>query len=73
MLEVRGLHAWYEESRAGQQSPVEAARFARENWTAFLPVTHEGWGRLLIKIAAGRSSKRRRREIPHELDPMTVG
>jgi hypothetical protein len=43
--------AWYEECRAGQQSPTEAARFAREHWTAFLPVAHEGWGRLLLRVA----------------------
>jgi hypothetical protein len=42
-------HAWYEESRAGQPAPDEAARFATENWTAFLTVAHEGWGRLLLR------------------------
>ena len=30
-------HAWYEESRTGQQSSDEAARFATENWTTFSP------------------------------------
>lgn len=30
----------------------EAADFARENWAAFLPLAHEGLGRLLLKIAA---------------------
>jgi hypothetical protein len=50
-------HAWYEESRAGQRSPDEAARFATENWTAFLPVAHEGWGRLLLRVASQRATR----------------
>jgi hypothetical protein len=29
-----------------------AVRFARKNWNAFLPLAHEGLGRLLLKIAA---------------------
>ncbi len=33
---------------------VEAAKFAKENWIAFLPCAHEGYGRLLIKIAKSR-------------------
>jgi hypothetical protein len=45
-------YAWYEENRAGQQSRKEAGRFAEENWTAFLPVAHEGLGKLLMRIAA---------------------
>jgi hypothetical protein len=61
-------HAWYEESRAVQQSPDEAARFATENWTAFLPVVHEGWGRLLLRVASQRANRegspgRRRRSL----------
>lgn len=31
-----------------------AARFAREHWTTFLPLAHEGLGRLLLRIAAAR-------------------
>jgi hypothetical protein len=26
-------------------------RFAKNNWVAFLPYAHEGWGRLLLRIA----------------------
>jgi hypothetical protein len=43
-----------------------AARFARKNWNAFLPLAHEGLGRLLLQIAAvhdkesSRPSSRRR-------------
>jgi hypothetical protein len=29
-----------------------AARFARNNWATFLPLAHEGLGRLLLQIAA---------------------
>jgi hypothetical protein len=47
-------YAWYEKCRAGRQSAVETARFARENWTAFLSVAHEGWGKLLIRIGRKR-------------------
>jgi hypothetical protein len=55
-------HAWYHESRAGEQSADEAARFARDSWAAFLPVADEGWGRLLLRVAsrwAGRGRERR--------------
>jgi hypothetical protein len=56
-------YAWYEKCRAGRQSPQEAARFARENWTAFLSVAHEGWGKLLIRIAILRAGQRRNRQV----------
>jgi hypothetical protein len=46
---------WYADKKPeGRKSQDEAARFARENWLAFLPVAHEGWGRLLIKIVGGK-------------------
>jgi hypothetical protein len=48
---------WYEESRVGKRSRNEAARFAKENWTAFLPVANEGWGKLLIQVIAQRSKR----------------
>jgi hypothetical protein len=53
-------YAWYEKCRAGRLSPEEAYRFARENWTAFLPVAHAGWGKLLIRIAIRRAGQRRK-------------
>jgi hypothetical protein len=52
----------YQENRTGQKSPVEAIRFARENWTAFLSVADKGWGRLLIRIALGKA-KRHGRQV----------
>jgi hypothetical protein len=54
-------YAWYEETRAGKESPAETARFAREHWAAFLPVASEGWGRLLLRIASPRTNHRHQR------------
>jgi len=34
-----------------ESSEDGAARFARKNWTTFLPLAHEGLGRLLLQIA----------------------
>jgi hypothetical protein len=31
-------YTWYHENRTGQQMPGEAMRFAKESWTAFLPM-----------------------------------
>lgn len=60
---------WYEEIRAGRQTPQESAQFARKNWQAFLPVANEGLGKLLIRIA-GTSSNRHPR--PRTLRPAGV-
>ena len=51
---------WYQENRTGRHSPGEAHRFARENWTAFLAVADEGWGRLLLDITSQRAIQRRK-------------
>jgi hypothetical protein len=55
-------YTWYQENHTGQQSPGEASRFARENWTVFLSVADEGWGRLLSRIASERG-KRHGRQV----------
>ena len=52
-------NVWYEEIRAGNQTPKESAQFARTNWQAFLPVANEGLGRLLMRIAGKKRSRRR--------------
>ena len=39
----------------------EAARYANDHWHAFLPLAHEGLGRLLLKIATPRVAPARRR------------
>jgi len=55
-------YVWFEATQWAEQSEEEKARFARETWRPFLPIAHEGLGRLLIKIAGGRSSRHRRRK-----------
>jgi hypothetical protein len=44
-------YVWYSEIREGRATHEESARFARTNWSSFLPCAHEGWGRLLIRVA----------------------
>jgi hypothetical protein len=55
-------YTWYEETRAGQQSRKESRQFARDHWTAFLPVAHEGLGKLLIRLASQKAKRQRKRE-----------
>jgi hypothetical protein len=54
-------YIWRLQDKAGQPpSSREAARFARDNWVAFLPYADEGIGKLLIAIAKpGRKGKSR--------------
>jgi hypothetical protein len=49
------------------QAQEQALPFANDNWPAFLPLAHEGLGRLLTKIATpqvapARRTRRRRSE-----------
>jgi hypothetical protein len=61
---------WFTGRRDSLGKPVEEARrFARENWELFLPVAHEGVGRLLLRIARVRPTRDR---LPH-LAPVTCG
>jgi len=53
-------YVWFEATQRAERSEEEKARFARENWRPFVPVAPEGLGRLLLKIAGGRSSRHRR-------------
>lgn len=52
-------HIWYTECRCarGSECQTEANQFVKDHWQAFFPVAHEGWGRLLLRIADGRSSR----------------
>ena len=50
-------HVWFEEANRGKARLEEIAQFASENWRTFLPLAHEGLGRLLIKIAAPRIAR----------------
>ena len=46
---------WYSNQKTqNKATAAEAAEFAKENWIAFLPYAHEGYGKLLIKIAKPR-------------------
>ena len=48
---------WYSNRKTEQKATAaEAAQFAKDNWIAFLPYAHEGYGRLLIRIARPRPS-----------------
>lgn len=47
-----------------EQGREQAARYARLNWDQFLPLAHEGLGRLLLRIAEPRPRKTAR---PHSV------
>jgi len=46
-------YTWYSETRQAPPAIVEeeAKQFAQQNWQAFLPLAHEGLGRLLLRIS----------------------
>lgn len=55
-------YVWYSEVRQGEADPEESLRFAEENWRPFVACAHEGWGKLLKRVArpgrgAGRPPK----------------
>lgn len=53
---------WYSNQKTqNKATAAEAAEFAKENWVAFLPYAHEGYGKLLIKIAKPTLRKGARR------------
>ncbi len=51
-------YTWYQENHKDQQSQSESVRFAKENWTSFLSIADEGWGRLLLRIASERAKRK---------------
>ncbi len=52
-------YAWYNEVRRGA-THGQALRFAERNWGSFVPAAHEGWGKLLMRLAGpGRAARRR--------------
>ena len=57
-------YVWFTGNNGDAPATSPAAlRFARDNWETFLPCSHEGLGRLLIRIAGPRrrnQSPRRR-------------
>ena len=54
--------AWYMDNHQApsQVKQAEAKSFSQNNWPIFLPVAHEGWGRLLLRVAKTRPSSQRR-------------
>jgi hypothetical protein len=44
-------YVWYSEVRQGAATEEESLRFAEENWVSFLGCAHEGWGKLLMRLA----------------------
>ncbi|MBY0526695.1 MAG: hypothetical protein K2R98_25080 [Gemmataceae bacterium] len=51
-------YTWYSKNRPDNAETREtASEFARNNWISFLPLAHEGLGRLLMRIA--KPTKRR--------------
>ena len=52
-------YTWYTEVR-GQTTHEEALQFAQQNWAKFVPAAHEGWGKLLMKVARPRCEVGRR-------------
>jgi len=55
---------WFQDKIAGPSVPAEATRFANENWSEFLTIADEGWGRLLIRLFEERECRRRRHRRP---------
>ncbi len=56
-------YAWYTEVR-GRTNPAEALRFARQNWTNFVPSANEGWGKLLMRLTNPKRHVKRRAKTP---------
>jgi hypothetical protein len=62
-------YVWYTEVRPGAKAHDEALRFAEQNWRTFRPSAHEGWGKLLMRVArprraeGGRVRRRNRQEV----------
>jgi hypothetical protein len=51
---------WYtNHEKTAPRQPRAAAKFARDNWVAFLPVADEGLGNLLIKVGSPKKHTRR--------------
>jgi hypothetical protein len=50
--------AWYTEHRqaVSRIARQEARRFSSQNWQFFLPVAHEGFGRLILRVAKARQN-----------------
>jgi hypothetical protein len=61
-------YVWYTEVRRGAMAHEEALQFAEENWLPFVGCAHEGWGKLLMRLAkvpgaGGDEGRRVRRRL----------
>ena len=65
-------YVWFENQEA-KASEEQKSRFAKANWKNFLPIAHEGLGRLLIKIAKGRLNRNRPRKRSHGPELLAAG
>jgi hypothetical protein len=61
-------YVWYTEVRQ-RTTQDEALRFAKRNWTTFLPSANEGWGKLLMRVARPRRAEGRQVRRPHAERP----
>jgi hypothetical protein len=65
-------YVWYTEVREGTTHD-EALRFAQQNWLTFLPAAHEGWGKLLMRVARPRRAEGGRVRRCHAERPAMAG
>ncbi len=65
-------YVWYTEVRVGTTHD-EALRFAQQNWLTFLPSAHEGWGKLLMRLARPRRAEGVRVRRRHAERPAMAG
>jgi hypothetical protein len=56
-------YTWFENAHLDGANEAAKARFTKENWKRFMPIAHEGLGRLLVKIGEGRPSGRQKRRL----------
>ena len=56
---------WFTNRDKTAPRPRAAAKFARDNWVAFLPAADEGLGNLLIKVGSAKKQARRARSAAH--------
>jgi hypothetical protein len=52
-------YCWYLTQHSAYEDFGAARRFARTQWTAFLPFAHEGWGKLLRRVVKARNRRPR--------------
>ena len=64
-------YVWYTEVRQ-RTTHDEALRFAERTWLTFLPSAHEGWGKLLMRVASPRRAEqdRVRRQVREAIEEM---